>query len=150
MGKSSGTKITWEEARIYARAVGGDLPTEEEWEKACRGKSDARIYPWGDSLDLFDDYKVIYGGSRLDEPISVDDEKYQNDKSPYGVLGMASNVHEYTLSKFNANGTEIVLRGGYFKSGKEDMRCAKRSHTSTENRNPDYGFRVVWHSESGK
>ena len=38
--------VYWDGATEYAEWVDGLLPTEKEWEKACRG-TDARIYPWG-------------------------------------------------------------------------------------------------------
>ena len=40
--------VTWSDAAAFAAWAGCALPTEEQWECACRGPS-GQLYPWGDT-----------------------------------------------------------------------------------------------------
>ena len=67
------------------------LPTEAEWEYAATG-GDGRIYPWGN------EYQAL-GDTYVESP-RVLINKYDKDKSPFGVMNMYGNVAEWTLDYY--------------------------------------------------
>jgi len=136
------------------------LPSEAEWENACRG-TDARIYPWGNETPTRQ--LANFGGN---EGTLTDVGNYPEGKSSYGLLDMAGNVWEWTSSLWGKSydkpdfgypydakdGRENLdvshkilrsLRGGAFNYDVDYVRCARRYGYFPGNRVNDVGFRVV-------
>jgi len=138
------------------------LPTEAQWEYACRAGSKT-AYSFGDDVSKLGDY------AWYDKNASEKDEKYAHavgHKKPnaFGLYDMHGNVYEWCRDWYDANfyskaknvdpenTTEtnaLVLRGGSWGSISLYCRAAYRGNISADVRNIDYGFRVVVESGSG-
>jgi formylglycine-generating enzyme required for sulfatase activity/tetratricopeptide (TPR) repeat protein/predicted Ser/Thr protein kinase len=97
------TNVTWAEAAAFAAWAGCTLPTEEQWECACRGPS-GQLYPWGDTWALA---KAVLGFG----PAPVGSA--QGDRSPFGCVDMAGNVAQWTATPLESRGKprHYVVKG---------------------------------------
>jgi formylglycine-generating enzyme required for sulfatase activity len=112
------------------------LPSEAEWEHACRAGSATR-YPWGDEAAPGEAF--VWSAETSGEVVPRLDEKTSND---FGLYGMLGGVWEWVAAE--APDTErAVLRGGSFRSPLEDLLSTTRRDVSAEERADDAGFRIA-------
>jgi formylglycine-generating enzyme required for sulfatase activity len=145
--------VTWDEARQFARWIGGRLPSEAEWEYATRAAT-TEPYLEGDDEKALDRVAWYAGNAgRQTRPVG---EKAPNAWGLHDVLG---NVWEWVEDDWHGNyrgapgggrpwgdsprGEERVVRGGSFVSEARDLRCAVRRHNLPIARGHPLGFRCA-------
>jgi formylglycine-generating enzyme required for sulfatase activity/3',5'-cyclic AMP phosphodiesterase CpdA len=142
------TGISWYEAMAYAASRGHTLPTEDEWERAARGK-EGRRYPWGEEEPS--PFLLNYAESRIGHPTPVG--VFPRGATPEGVLDMAGNVWEWCRDNDPRSGhlpSEVeepmkMLRGGCWAADNSAWHCraSNRGVNKAETRVAQFGFRLV-------
>ena len=119
------------------------LPTEAEWESACRSETTG-TYGFGEPISLLKHYGW-YGSSSVGRSYSVE-SLLPNEA---GLFDMHGNNWEWSqnppsgpLSPVNAGGSRVV-RGGSFIYQASFLRSANRLNCATRLRSYDVGFRVA-------
>lgn len=135
------------------------LPTEAEWEYACRAKTTGAYFFAGEPRQYSQSrfWNRIFGAdtsvisSHIIYTANSDDQTQPPDlvkANPFGLVNMLGNVREFCLDWYAPNtyaaysgnelvvdptgpatGTERVVRGGSYRSDATDVRIATRDHT---------------------
>lgn len=159
--------VSWNDAVAFCAWVGGDLPSEAEWEHAARGGLSDVKFPWGDREP--DDHTF--------QPCNIWQGRFPNwnsgtdgylstapvtafEPNGYGLYNMAGNVWEWCRDPFqirslcpttrarieNLQGTKLAKGGSYLchQSYCYRYRIAARTGNSPDSSTSNQGFRVVW------
>ncbi len=140
--------VNYHDAVAYAEWKNRRLPTEQEFEKACRG-TDARRWAWG---NVFDKSRANVG-EETTSPVTA----HPSGASPYGAMDLSGNVWEWnttwydlypgsppnrTVQRFLGQQVKSV-RGGSFASDVGSARCADRGNKKPDDSGPSLGFRTA-------
>jgi formylglycine-generating enzyme required for sulfatase activity len=156
------TYVSWNDAVEFCKKLSQTegrkyrLPTEAEWEYACRADTKT-AYSFGDSDSSLGDYAWFNNNA------NAADEKYahavaQKKPNPWGLYGLHGNVWEWCGDWYDENtypprqvidpngpssGKYRILRGGSWLTYPEHCRSAHRSRYSPVKRINLIGFRIV-------
>jgi len=137
------------------------LPTEAEWEFACRAGGANGAFHFGDALgggDANFHAKYPYGKAVAGEPLLRTAAVASYKPSPAGLFDLHGNVWEWVADKYDRdyylngppkdpvgprNPTRRVARGGSWRNDAARCRSAYRGKYEPDTRLDNLGFRVV-------
>ncbi len=122
---------SWHDAVAYCERFGYRLPTEQEWEFACRGGLDPAVAPWRGPEELKPHAWFNFNAGDDRRRVGT------RESNPFGLYDMLGNVWEWCQE---AAGADRVLRGGSWFT----MPWPKpelRTQGAPGERNAFYGFR---------
>ncbi len=146
--------VSWDDANAYSQWVNKRLPTEAEYEKAARARTETKYFFGNDDYQLGNYAWFIDNSGGMTHPVG---EKRPN---PYGLYDILGNVWEWCSdwhdayyyansplrnpqgsTTYKKNGH--AMRGGSWNDDKYSLRAACRSFGDDEHLDNYNGFRCA-------
>ena len=134
--------VSWADATAYCEWLSSKtgrsfrLPTEAEWEFACRAGTNT-AYNTGDTYP--EEYWKVQENTRFKEPVSL--QVAQFEPNAWGLYDMHGNVEEWCQDL--VDGQYRAVRGGSHNTPVEFLRADYRCASIPEDRSVLLGFRIV-------
>jgi sulfatase modifying factor 1 len=159
--------VSWDDCNEFLRRVNGrlgkvflSLPTEAQWEYACRAGTTSPFHfgitVTADQVNYNGEYPYFGEKKEMNRGETVEIKSLPPNQ--WGLYEMHGNVWEWCMDWYGkyevesvvdpvgpAQGTYRVLRGGSAYSAAADCRSAARSRCHTDGRYSRNGFRFVWY-----
>ncbi len=117
------------------------LPTEGEWEYACRAGTKTSYFFGAGEHDLKDYAWIAENSDKHTHPVG---EKKPN---PWGLLDVLGNAQQLCADSFSGETTLVAVRGGSWASKPQECQAISRTQSVVSLSNPRTGFRVVLDSQ---
>jgi formylglycine-generating enzyme required for sulfatase activity len=146
--------VAWDDVQEFIKKLNGmgeakyRLPSEAEWEYACRSGGKEEIYAGGAQADELAWYES--NSNRLPHPVA------SRSPNALGLHDMSGNVWEWVQDIYGSysapavsdpvvesGGSDRLFRGGFFGSVQRQLRCTIRSRTSSSLKVNAIGFRLA-------
>ena len=163
-------KVSWNDVQVFLTRLNAAeqaagllpagwayvLPTESQWEYACRAGT-TTAYSWGNTITSLNANYNWHGGVNDGNDFKQTCDVGQYAANPWGFFDMHGNVFEWTADWYqaayptgnpvmdptgSASGSNRVRRGGSWLGGVSHTRSAYRSSFNPSTRAKDFGFRV--------
>lgn len=161
-------RVSWRDAKAYCDSVGAALPTEAQWEYACRAGTTTRYF-WGEDAALAGEYANVPDQAAakvwrawkvfdLSDGYAATAPVGSLKPNAFGLCDMIGNVNEWCGDRYAADyyqntpeqdppgptsGDSHVMRGGSWSVQWYDCRCGNRNERMFDSQYEYLGFRAV-------
>lgn len=149
-------EVTWYDCHRFTQALCGNegvvqgmyrMPTEQEWEYACRAGTTTTYY-FGNNPEFLHEF-AEYRQNNNEAPVPVPSRR----PNAWGIHNMLGNVQEWCFNKFRMYETDDPLnpdrvdfrslRGGHWRSPPDQCRAAERGLLYPNSHGNLIGFRII-------